>query len=135
MMKAWSNCFCHVRNIATFVGVCLRLLLSWLPRLDAWKWEVSWYNHFHRCFTYGLNCSIASVACCTSEESLQSFNLFSLNKETFSQQDSHYEIQRAVTKYHKLLRFSVVFILQKPRHFSEGDPPKGSGTKVWYCRY
>ena len=79
---------------------------------------------------YGLNCSVASVACCTSEESLQSFNLFSLNKETYSQQDSHYEIQRAVIKYHKLLRFSVVFILQKPRHFSEGDPPKGSGTKV-----
>ena len=85
---------------------------------------------FSSLFKYGLNCSIASVACCTSEESLQSFNLFSLNKETYSQQDSQYEIQRAVTKYHKLLRFSVVFILQKPRHFSEGDPPKGSGTKV-----
>ena len=75
MMKAWSNRFCHVRNIATFV-----------------------------CALY--------------------------NWSLYSQQESHREIRRAVTKYDKLLKFSVIFVLQKPRHFPESDPPKGIGSKV-----
>ena len=31
-MKAWKNCYSHVKNIATFSRECLTFLSSWLPR-------------------------------------------------------------------------------------------------------